>query len=113
MTAPAPAVTSFSTQCAPTLTSSPSATSPSNTQPTSMRTSRPQASLPRRSNRSGSAIDVPASQQRVRLPALDDALDRRELRAVVDALHVLFAGGEVRGDRHAGGRAPCSTTSVR
>ena len=53
-----------------------------------MRTSRPQVSEPRMSMRAGSASVVPASHQRVGMPPLHDALDRRELCAVVDAAHV-------------------------
>jgi hypothetical protein len=76
---------------------------PSKMQPMSMTTSRPQASEPRRSKRAGSAIVVPARMKRLGEPALHDALDVRELRAVVDAARVALVGRDDRVDRHAVG----------
>ena len=68
-----------------------------------MRTSRPQSSVPRRSKRSGSAIQVPATSSASAARRWTTPLQRDELRAVVDAADVALVGGGECGDGHAVG----------
>ena len=101
---PAPTVTSFSTQYAPTLTPSPSRTSPSNTQPTSIVHVAPAAKLAAHVDARRIGDRRPGEHQRVaRLRCWtirsSAASCARSLTPSTDDL----VGRDVRGDRHAFG----------